>query len=142
MADNVNINVANNTTATIASEDNGSGTQIQVVKTIFGAPDVQTYISSGTPLPVSEGLGIGSLQSILSGNISGTSLNVPLYYSSVRFYLNSGDLISFSVATSAIGSPAFTIIGQTGGTKWDEPLSNGQNVYIVSAFGNPLYRFL
>jgi len=142
MADNVSINTANNVVAVVASEDNGSGVQYQVVKAVFGAKDSQQYISSASPLPVSNGLGVGYLQSVPSGTSSGSSLNSPSYYSSVRFYLHPGDLISYSISTSATGSPYFTLFGNDIGVNYDEPLSNGQNVYIVSAVGNPLYRFL
>jgi hypothetical protein len=143
MTDNVSINAANNQVALIASETFGVlSAQCQVVKPVFGSQDVQQYISSASPLPVSNGLGVGYLQSIPSGTSSGTSLNSPSYYSSVRFYLHPGDLISYSISNSATGSPYFTLFGNDIGVNWDEPLSNGQNVYIVSASGNPLYRFL
>ena len=142
MADNVSINAANNVVAVVASEDDGSGVQYQVVKAIFGSKDSQQYISSASPLPISNGLGVGVLQSVPVGSLSGTPLNAPSYYSSVRFYLNPMDLVTFSVATSASGSPNFTLFGNDIVVNWDEPLSNGQNVYIISASGNPLYRFL
>jgi hypothetical protein len=86
-------------------------------------------------------LGVGSMQYLPAVVGYGTPLNINLLGGrGVRFYLNAGDSISYTVAESQPETtpPAWTITGVRASNK-DEPVS-GVDVFITAWSGTPLYR--
>lgn len=90
--------------------------------------------------------GIGVLTAIPNGSTVGVPIQaiIPANAKAVRFYFNSGEGISFAIASSQPGSAptSFAISQATTGPNWDEPLPAGMNVYITSRTGAPLFRII
>ena len=142
MADNIAITAGAGTT--VATDDIG-GVHHQLVKIEFGAADSATQVSSTNPLPVvGTATGLGTLTAVPSGSANGTAIgSVPAGATGVRIYLPTGASATFTVASSAPGSPpanTFTVSQSTTGPNWDENL-NGQNLYITAIVGSPLFRW-
>jgi hypothetical protein len=89
--------------------------------------------------------GLGVLTACPAASTNGTAIgSVPSGARAVRIYLNSGDAISFTIASSAPGSAPSAVINLTSAniSNWDEPLPSGMNLYITAKTGNPLFRFI
>lgn len=74
-----------------------------------------------------------------------TSLGLlPAGAKGVRFYLNSGDNITFGINNSTPGAnfETFTISGTNTGPNWDEALAGSQTVYLADVEGSPSYRWV
>jgi hypothetical protein len=90
--------------------------------------------------------GVGALQSVPAGSTDGTPLGtMPSSAVGARFYLGSGDSVTFTIASSQPGSAptvTYTLSGASGGTgpNWDENL-NGQMIYITASSGSPKFRW-
>ncbi|GAC1546163.1 MAG: hypothetical protein NVS2B17_29200 [Candidatus Velthaea sp.] len=99
-------------------------------------------------------IGCGALQPVPTGTANGTPLPPPLppegvsrTPSGVRFYIATGQSVTYTVATSRpTGAPAYTVVvpGPSSGppTVWDENLADAAAIYITAVTGPPLFRYL
>jgi len=76
--------------------------------------------------------GIGDMTACPAASVNGTALlsAIPSNVKAVRFYLNTGDSLTFTVAATQPGAPPVTVtISALYMSNWDEPVSkNGQSV--------------
>jgi hypothetical protein len=88
--------------------------------------------------------GLGALTAVPAGSSNGTALcTLAAYAIGVRFYLSSGDSVTFTIAGTAPVSPpstTYTISFTNTGPNWDENLSNGQMIYVTATAGSPKFR--
>jgi hypothetical protein len=92
--------------------------------------------------------GIGSMTAVPAGAALGTPLGVfPPGAKAVRLYLKAGssDSVTFTIAnTVPTVNPTVTMLASASvtGPNWDEPLSNGQMVYVTATTGSPSFRWM
>lgn len=107
-----------------------------------------TSMTNSDPLTIKYDLqrdGVGDLTACPSASTNGTPVaTIPPNVKAVRFYLNTGDVLTFTIAATQPGAaPTATVtISSTYVSNWDEPLSTGMNVYITAKTGNPLFRLI
>jgi hypothetical protein len=90
--------------------------------------------------------GLGTLSAIPAATINGTALGTPPAGTiGVRFYLPSGASVTFTIASAQPGSPpaiTFTLLQTSTGPNWDEPLCDGQMIYVTATSGGALFRWI
>jgi hypothetical protein len=108
-----------------------------------------TAMANADPLTIiydTQRDGVGDLTACPAASTNGTPViaTIPSNVKAVRFYLNTGDSLTFTIASAQPGAaPTATLtISATNVSNWDEPLSTGMNVYITAKTGNPLFRLI
>ena len=88
--------------------------------------------------------GIGALAPVPAGTTAGTALGaMPDGAVGARLYLPAGSAVSFTVTdTAPVSAPVsvFTASQALTGANWDEPLADGQMIYVTAVVGVPLFR--
>lgn len=97
-------------------------------------------------ISVSSVAGLGSLAAVPEGDGIGVAVGqLPSGAVGVRIYLRSTDSVTFTIAgVQPEVSPdvTFTISYSDTGPNWDENLSSGQMMYVVSTTGTPKFRWI
>ncbi|MCX7382487.1 MAG: hypothetical protein NT133_13960 [Alphaproteobacteria bacterium] len=90
--------------------------------------------------------GVGALAAVPAGSTNGTALGtMPDGAVGARLYLPAGGAVSFTIAgTPPASAPAaiFTASQALTGANWDEPLADGQMLYVTATAGAPLFRWI
>jgi hypothetical protein len=108
-----------------------------------------TAMTNADPLTIiydvqREGVGDMTVCPAASTNGTPVAATIPANVKAVRFYLNTGDSLTFTIASTQPGAAptAVITISSTYVSNWDEPLSTGMNIYITAKTGNPLFRLI
>jgi len=89
-------------------------------------------------------IGIGAMAFPPAASTNGAPLVLPPGTSAVRLYLATGASLTYTVAHDQPAAPptALFTIAATAPVTLDEPLANGQQIFVTASTGTIVYRAL